>query len=182
MKHLSPLSFFTLLTVILLLFASCTQTDPRSTEATAAATDTDTEQTAKIISSYEAAGQSASCYATPKPGTFFCFMEVNAAREENDHDESVRYLLHLDIFTADGEASPAEKQQEYERLQEMGIPFYECTYWTYYGENAQKEYDTATLGLFSEADLLSFTPQAEYGYAFSFLTNGDGSEIECNIQ
>ena len=186
MKQQNVFSFILLLTAVLILFAGCEKSDAQApfTEATAHTAATEAEslrQTAKTVYHYASATQdSAFCYAAPKPGTFFCFMEVNAAREQNKNDPDTKYLLKMDVFNEQGIVSAEQLQAEYARLEQAGIRFFECDYWTYVGAQGQKEYRTEVLGLFTEQDLANFTPLAEYGYAFSFLINGDSSAIEWN--
>ena len=127
-----------------------------------------------IISNYASAGSSGS-YAEPAPGEIIYTTEVNAARE-NYKDKNVAYLLKCDIYKADGDVTDEEKNAEYQRLISLGYELYTVEAWTYRGKG-EKVYFDVVVGCFTEEQLNSFENNMEYGYIFSFVTNGDGSQI-----
>lgn len=130
-----------------------------------------------IISDFKLGSFADSSYATPAPGEYFCFTEVNEARKEYA-DKDVTFLLSFDVFNADGEHMNIEELgEEYQRLADLGYKLYYVEdHWTYYGDN-QKEYIPVVVGLFSEEELSNFKASEHYGYAFHFETNGDGSSV-----
>lgn len=132
-----------------------------------------------IISKFNSSNMVDSCYATPAPGEYFCFTEVNEARKEYA-GKDVTFLLAFDVFDTDGEMSIEELSEEYQRLADLGYKLYYVEdHWTYYGDN-QKEYSPVVVGLFTEDELTNFKASEQYGYAFHFETNGDGSTIKIN--
>ena len=102
-------------------------------------------------------------------------MEVTLAREYYK-EQDVEFLLVFDMFKADGEFSEEEKNAEYKRLSNLGYKLYTTERWTYKGEG-EKVVLPVVVGLFSEEELTSFDTNPDYGYAFRFVTNGDGSSI-----
>ena len=130
-----------------------------------------------IISGFKSGSLVDACYATPVPGEYFCFIEVNEARKEYD-GKDVSFLLSFDVFNRDGEQMSIEELgEEYQRLSDLGYKLYYVEdHWTYYGDN-QKEYSPVVVGLFTEDELTNFKASEQYGYAFHFETNGDGSSV-----
>lgn len=133
-----------------------------------------------VISGFETDSLVDTSYATPTPGEYFCFIEVNEARKKYA-GKDVIFLLSFDVFNADGETmSIKELSEEYQRLADLGYKLYYVeNHWTYYGDN-QKEYTPVVVGLFTEEELSNFRASEQYGYAFHFETNGDGSSITVN--
>ena len=130
-----------------------------------------------IISGFKSGSLVDACYATPVPGEYFCFIEVNEARKEYA-GKDVSFLLSFDVFNRDGEQMSIEELgEEYQRLSDLGYKLYYVEdHWTYYGDN-QKEYSPVVVGLFTEDELTNFKASEQYGYAFHFETNGDGSSV-----
>ena len=118
-----------------------------------------------------------SCYATPAPGEYYCFTEVNEARKEYA-GKDVTFLLAFDVFKGDGETMTMEElRDEYQRLADLGYRLYYVEdHWTYYGKG-EKKYIPVVVGLFTEEELSDFKVNEKYGYAFHFETNGDSSPI-----
>ncbi len=130
-----------------------------------------------IISDFKSGSLVDTSYATPAPGEYFCFVEVNEARKEYA-GKDVSFLLSFDVFNRDGvQMSIEELGEEYQRLSDLGYKLYYVEdHWTYYGDN-QKEYCPVVVGLFTEDELTNFKASEQYGYAFHFETNGDGSSV-----
>lgn len=130
-----------------------------------------------IISDYNKGGYTSGCYATPEPGEYFCFIEVEKAREAYA-DREVLFLLAFDIFAeAEVEITRQDLYAEYQRLADLGYKLYYIEdHWTYRA-NMQKEYVPVVVGLFSEKQLSNFDVNPKYGYAFHFETNGDGTPV-----
>ena len=128
----------------------------------------------RMIISHYSVGMS-SCYVEPAPGEIICTTEVSAAREKYK-GENVAYLLKFDISKADGDVTDEERNTEYQRLISLGYELYTVETWTYRGEG-EKVYFNVVVGCFTEEQLKSFNNNTEYGYIFSFVTNGDGSPI-----
>lgn len=130
----------------------------------------------KVIASFPS-GSSSSCYATPQPGTWFCFTEVtNALKKYAEKD--VTYFLAIDIFT-ETEALDADSKEiipELKRLSKSGYHVGYAEAWTYQGQGEKVPY-TYVAGYFTAEDLQSFNASKDFGYAFHFPTNGDGSPI-----
>lgn len=120
-------------------------------------------------------------FRSPHPGEYYCFPWVNAAREQNNYNTDIWYLLNIDLFDENGIATEEQRMDEFKRLSEIGYSFYEVTYWTYYGENGEKAYKSKIVGLFSEAQLQNFDVNEKYGYSFDFITNGNSSPIDFDI-
>lgn len=140
-------------------------------------------QEPKIISNFSTNIEAS--YADPKNGEYFCVIEVDEARKKYSN-QNVSFLLTIDLFSTNenGEQtrdiSESEKQNEYQRLSNAGYDFYEVSYWTYEGADAQKVSYSAVVVKMSEKQLQNFKPSDKYGYMFRFVTNGDGSGVEFN--
>lgn len=149
------------------------------TAATAGQTEETTEakdKKRKTVSNF--ASDSQSCYSTPEPGTYFCFHEVTAAREYYNYSNGVNYVLALDIFSKEEVLTGDTLEKEYKRLSEKGYQLYTCQRWEFQGKNAEKVYRDIVVGVFTEEELNRFDVNPEYGYAFHFVTNDDGSPID----
>lgn len=126
-----------------------------------------------VISQYEGMK---GLYKVPKPGEYYCHLDVNEAREHYA-GKDVRFLLTFDLFKSTNEIlSDEEKNAEYQRLTELGYKLYQTEYWTY-KDNAEKVVYPIVVGLFTEEELATFNANPIYGYAFRFVTNGDNSSI-----
>lgn len=139
--------------------------------------DNNTVENGSIISGFKTDSLVDTNYATPGPGEYFCFTEVNEARKEHA-GKNVFFLLSFDVFNSNGERMSIEElSEEYQRLANLGYKLYYVEdHWTYYGDN-QKEYSPVVVGLFTEEELSNFKASEQYGYAFHFETNGDGSAV-----
>ena len=133
-----------------------------------------------VISGFDSNSMVDTNYVTPKPGEYFCYIEVEEARKEYA-GKDVTFLLSFDVFNSDGERmSNEELSEEYQRLADLGYKLYYVEdHWTYYGDN-QKEYIPVVVGFFTEEELSNFNASEQYGYAFHFETNGDGSSVSVN--
>lgn len=141
-----------------------------------------------VISQYEGVPSGScyradSCYRVPEPGEYYCLAEVTKAREYYANQD-VKYLLAFDLFKADGKwLSDEEKNAEYQRLTKLGYHLYQSEYWTY-KSRGEKVVRPIIVGLFTEGELTAFHANPSYGYAFRFVSNGDGSSIsieECDL-
>lgn len=114
--------------------------------------------------------------APPDSGNYFCFMDVNAARNRYT-GRKVEFLLAFDIFEGESEVTCEALQAEYQRLVDLGYKLYYIEdHWTY-DSNGQKKYIPVVVGLFTEEQLSDFDVNEKYGYVFRFETNGDGSPV-----
>lgn len=118
-----------------------------------------------------------SCYFTPAPGECIFLQAVTDAMEHYKHSDDVEYVLAFDVFSEKSVATGDELQKEYQRLTEKGYKLYQCKQWEYQGENAEKVYSDIVVGVFTEEELNRFDGNPEYGYAFYFVRNGNGSPL-----
>lgn len=132
-----------------------------------------------IISSYDGALPGAQ-YAPPENGKVLYFTEVQAALDANAGKDAT-YFVAIDLFR-DGtvlDAGSSEAQAELKRLTDSGYNAGYATSWTYQGEDDQ-QVDVPYLAGYFTADQLAGFAGGEYGYAFSFATNGDGSAVSAD--
>lgn len=136
-----------------------------------------TETPSVVISSY-ASGQPGSIYAPPENGKTLFFTEVQAALDANTGKDAT-YFVSVDIYRDGVSLDPAgsEVQAELQRLSENGCQVGFATGWTYQGEDGEKADMSYAAGYFTAEQLERFPASADYGYAFSFATNGDGSAV-----
>lgn len=118
-----------------------------------------------------------SCYFTPAPGECIFLQAVTDAMEHYKHSDDVEYVLAFDLFSKKSEITTDEREKEYQRLTEKGYRLYRCRTWEYQGENAEKVYRDIVVGVFTEEELNRFDINPEYGYAFYFVKNGNGSPL-----
>ena len=132
----------------------------------------------RVISSYDMPGTSSSgSYVVPECGTWFYFVDVSAALEEYAGQE-VTYLLAYYIFPKDeAQITNNEMKAELERLTGLGYEVGYIEAWTYQGQGEQVYYNVAA-GYFTAEQLENFPASSDYGYAFCFITNGDGSPVD----
>ncbi len=133
----------------------------------------------RVISSYEIPGaSSAGSYVVPECGTWYYFVDVSAAIEKYAGQE-VTYLLAFDIFPKDEALinNSNEMKAELERLTGLGYEVGYIETWTYQGQGEQVYYYIAA-GYFTAEQLENFPASSDYGYAFRFITNGDGSPVD----
>lgn len=137
-------------------------------------TSSDTGRTPDIVSSYTI--RMSNSYTSPENGKYFCFRDVNAAREYYA-GQPVEFLLKVDMFVDRNFLESAEAlDAEYRRLSALGYAFYEVEAWTYEGKG-DKRYYSVIVGLFTEEQLQNFPAHPDIGYVFSFVDNGDGSGV-----
>ena len=133
-----------------------------------------------VISSYEMPGASSTgSYVVPECGTWFYFVDVSAALEEYA-GQKVTYLLAFDIFPDKGTSFKNisdEMKAELERLTGLGYEVGYIETWTYQGQGERVYYNVAA-GYFTAEQLESFPASPDYGYAFYFITNGDGIPVD----
>lgn len=133
--------------------------------------------TTAIVSGYP--GNTGSQYTVPRPGEYFCSVDVQEAREHYAGKDVV-FVLAFELFK-DGSVQPGvteeERRAEYRRLAELGFTLCEAEAWTYRGEG-EREYYTVVVGAFTEEQLAGFPVSPEYGYHFHFVYNGDHSSLD----
>ena len=115
------------------------------------------------------------CYKAPDPGEYFCFVEVNAARKQYA-GRNVKFLLEMDVFQNGEQVSAGSLGGEFKRLAALGYDLRLV--------NLQEQDDDLIItwpiavGLFTEEQIQSFPVNSEYGYAFRFPTNPDGTPVQ----
>jgi len=114
---------------------------------------------------------------TPGNGQTVYFDSVRRAFETNA-DPRTQYFVAIDLF-ADGmplDVGSSDTNHELKRLQDLGLNVGYSESWTYQGEGEQVAYPY-TAGLLTAEQLKNFPASSEYGYAFRFATNGDGTPV-----
>lgn len=127
-----------------------------------------------VVSGY-ASHSSGSYAAPPANGTWFCFVEVKDALKEYA-GKDVTYFLAVDIFENSKELNGEELAAELKRLSGLGYHVGYAEAWEYRGEGEKVPYPYAA-GYFTAGELESFGASKDYGYAFHFAANGDGSPV-----
>ena len=124
--------------------------------------------------------QADSSYMIPSPGSCLYFMEVRKAMMEYSGTGTMLFPA-IDIFPAEGqsEATKEEIQAEAERLSALGYRIGYSKAWTYKGQGEKVPY-TFLSGLFTVEELENFNANSDYGYAFRFTHNGDGSAVKAD--
>ena len=125
-----------------------------------------------IIQNFQVAGEA--CYKAPDPGEYFCFIEVNAARERYA-GQNVKYLLKMDVFQNGKQVAVGDLGGEFKRLAALGYDLRIVN-------REEQEGDEIivwpeAVGLFTEEQLQSFPADPAYGYTFSFHVDTDGNLI-----
>ena len=127
-----------------------------------------------VITRCDGGANAAYCYTAPDPGEYYCFIEVNTARQEYA-GEDVLFLLAVDVFDASGnELTGEELDEEYQRLAALGYQLYQTTHVAYI-ENGEAVRQPVTVGMFTEEQLSDFDADSDNGYVFRFVSNADGS-------
>ena len=103
------------------------------------------------------------CYKAPDPGEYFCFVEVNAARKQYA-GRNVKFLLEMDVFQNGEQVAAQGYDLRLVNLQEQD-------------EDLIITWPIA-VGLFTEEQIRNFPVNSEYGYAFCFPTNPDGTPVQ----
>ena len=134
------------------------------------------------------------CYKAPDPGEYFCFVEVNAARKQYA-GRNVKFLLEMDVFQNGEQVAAGSLGGEFKRLAALG---YEADVdlperMSRQGQlekndlrlvNLQEQDEDLIItwpiavGLFTEEQIRNFPVNSEYGYAFCFPTNPDGTPVQ----
>ena len=115
------------------------------------------------------------CYKAPDPGEYFCFVEVNAARKQYA-GRDVKFLLEMDVFQNGEQVAAGSLGGEFKRLAALGYDLRLV--------NLQEQNDDLIItwpiavGLFTEEQIRNFPVNSEYGYAFCFPTNPDGTPVQ----
>lgn len=125
--------------------------------------------------------QADSSYAAPSPGSCMYFIEVQKAMEKYAGTDTMLFLA-IDIFPAEGktEVTGEEIQAEADRLSALGYRVGYSKVWTYKGRGEKVPY-TFLSGLFTVEELENFKASPDYGYAFRFAHNGDGSAVKVDM-
>lgn len=115
------------------------------------------------------------CYKAPDPGEYFCFVEVNAAREQYA-GQDVKFLLTMDVFQNEKQVAIGDLGGEFKRLGALGYDLRIVN-------REEQEGDEIivwpeVVGLFTEEQIRNFPVNSEYGYAFRFPTNPDGTPVQ----
>ena len=113
-------------------------------------------------------------YMPPRAGEYFCFVEVNAARERYA-GRDVKFLLTMDVFQNEKQVAVGDLGGEFKRLAALGYDLRIVN---------REEQDgdeiivwPEVVGLFTEEQLQSFPADPAYGYMFSFHVDIDGNLI-----
>lgn len=115
------------------------------------------------------------CYKAPDPGEYFCFVEVNAARKQYA-GRDVKFLLEMDVFQNGEQVAAGSLGGEFKRLAALGYDLRLV--------NLQEQDEDLIItwpiavGLFTEEQIRNFPVNSEYGYAFRFPTNPDGTPVQ----
>lgn len=113
-------------------------------------------------------------YLPPCDGEYFCFVEVNAARERYA-GQDVKFLLTMDVFQNGKQVAIGDLGGEFKRLAALGYDLRIVN-------REEQEGDEIivwpeVVGLFTEEQLQSFPADPAYGYTFSFAMDTDGDLI-----
>ena len=113
-------------------------------------------------------------YMPPRAGEYFCFVEVNAARERYA-GRDVKFLLTMDVFQNEKQVAIGDLGGEFKRLGALGYDLRIVN-------REEQEGDEIivwpeVVGLFTEEQLQGFPADPAYGYMFSFPVDADGSLI-----
>ncbi len=113
-------------------------------------------------------------YLPPRNGEYFCFVEVNAARERYA-GQNVKYLLKMDVFQNGKQVAVGDLGGEFKRLAALGYDLRIVN-------REEQEGDEIivwpeAVGLFTEEQLQSFPADPAYGYTFSFHVDIDGDPV-----
>ena len=138
-------------------------------------------QRALVISTRAPLADANLCTRAPEPGECVCSLGVQAALEEH-RGYGVAYLLAFQLTTLeDGILVPATEEEaaaEYRRLAEAGVALFETPVWIYEGSEGAHVPQTVVTAMVTAEELANFPVSQNYGYAFFFPCNGDGSRPE----
>ena len=119
-------------------------------------------------------GENGDRYMPPRAGEYFCFVEVNAAREQYA-GQDVKFLLTMDVFQNEKQVAIGDLGGEFKRLGALGYDLRIV--------NREEQKGDMILGwlvvegLFTEEQLQGFPADPAYGYMFSFPVDADGNLI-----
>lgn len=135
-----------------------------------------TSPAAQVVAGFGGAGSTASSYKAPEPGEFYCELDLAAALEAYA-GQDVRFFVGVDVFSADEylRAGNAGLETELERLRALGLDVGYAQAWEYQGAEGDRVAYTYVAGSLTAETLQNFPANPEYGYAFRFVRNGDGS-------
>ena len=113
-------------------------------------------------------------YMPPRAGEYFCFVEVNAAREQYA-GRDVKFLLTMDVFQNEKQVAIGDLSGEFKRLGALGYDLRIVN-------REEQEGDEIivwpeVVGLFTEEQLQGFPADPAYGYMFSFYVDTNGNLI-----
>lgn len=113
-------------------------------------------------------------YMPPRDGEYFCFVEVNAAREQYA-GRDVKFLLTMDVFQNEKQVAIGDLGGEFKRLGALGYDLRIVN-------REEQEGDEIivwpeVVGLFTEEQLQGFPADPAYGYMFSFYVDTNGNLI-----
>ena len=113
-------------------------------------------------------------YMPPRAGEYFCFVEVNAAREQYA-GRDVKFLLTMDVFQNEKQVAIGDLGGEFKRLGALGYDLRIVN-------REEQEGDEIivwpeVVGLFTEEQLQGFPADPAYGYMFSFYVDTNGNLI-----
>lgn len=113
-------------------------------------------------------------YLPPRAGEYFCFVEVNAARERYA-GRDVKFLLTMDVFQNEKQVAIGDLGGEFKRLGALGYDLRIVN-------REEQEGDEIivwpeVVGLFTEEQLQGFPADPAYGYMFSFYVDTNGNLI-----
>ena len=121
---------------------------------------------------------STTSYVSRSPnGSKLLYVEVENALK-GYAGRNVTYFLAVDITSNTKELSirSEELSTELQRLTKLGYHLGYSEAWEYQGEDEKVAY-TYVAGYFTAEELKSFIVNKDYGYAFRFVKNGDGSPV-----
>lgn len=114
---------------------------------------------------------------TPGNGEIQYFESVRQAFETNTNPQT-QYFVAIDLFAhaMPLEVNTAETVAELKRLQGLGLHVGYADAWVYQGAGEQVVHPYVA-GLLTADQLKNFPASSEYGYAFRFATNGNGTPV-----
>lgn len=129
---------------------------------------------ASVIASYDKA---------PEPGEFFCHLDLKAALEAYA-GQDVRFFVGIDLFSVAStlDTGGDAVETELERLRGLGLNVGYAQAWEYQGTEGEHVTYTYVAGCLTAEELQNFPASPDYGYAFRFVHNGDGSALAAEQQ
>jgi hypothetical protein len=129
-----------------------------------------------IVSSYNS-GLAEGMFTAPENGKIFFDTNVKAALDKNKEKDTI-FFVAINLYQNGTPLEPGSKEvkAELKRLTDSGYKAGYATSWTYQGD-MEKVNTSYLAGYFTKEQLETFKAGSEYGYTFSFATNGDGSPV-----